>query len=80
MISHLDITTDNFSFVLDSALGRINIVFINKKKTQTHNTVNVCMKQSFLAILYTFLKHIYWPKQLRNLMPRVILPGSTAKG
>lgn len=29
MISHLDITIDNFSFVLDSAVVRINMVFIN---------------------------------------------------
>lgn len=31
MISHLDITMDSFWFVLDSAVVRINVVFINKK-------------------------------------------------
>lgn len=34
------------------------------------------MKQNFLAILYMFLKHIYWPKEQEDLIPIAILPES----
>lgn len=66
MISHLDITIDNFSFVLDSAVVGINMVFINKKNPPTkpnHTQHSKCVHETELSGYFINFSQAYFPTQ-----------------
>lgn len=57
MVSHLDITTDNFWFVLDSAVVRINMVFINKKTP--HPQHSKCVHETELSGYFIYFSQVF---------------------